>query len=81
MKHGAKRSKKNKFLENVVIATIYFAIFSFFVLVTGEMNNKVFSNPTISNLILYDISILAMLVFLILFISAWDNCFESEDHP
>lgn len=78
MKHGAK---KNKFLENVIIATIYFAIFSLLVLITGEMNSRTFSNPTISNLILYGISILAMLVFLILFISAWDNCFESEDHP
>lgn len=78
MKRGAK---KNKFLESVVIATIYFAIFSSLVLVTGELHHKAFSNPTISNLISYWTSIIAMLVFLVLFISAWEDCFESEDHP
>lgn len=78
MKRGAK---KNKFLENIVIATVYFMIFCFFILLTGQLHHKAFSNPTILNLISYWTSIIAMLVFLVLFISAWEDCFESEDHP
>lgn len=78
MKNGVK---KNKFLENIVIATVYFMIFCFFILLTGQLHYKSFSNPTILNLISYWTSIIAMLVFLVLFVSAWEDCFESEDHP
>lgn len=78
MKHGVKKSKT---LENIVIASVYFVIFSMLVLAVGEETNKVFSYPTISNVILYILEIIAVIVFLILLLSAWDNSFGSESYP
>ena len=78
MKRGVK---KDKTLENIIIATLYFVIFSALILAVGTMNEKVFSNPTILNMILYGMGILASIVFLILFVSAWEDVFESDGHP
>lgn len=78
MKHGAKKSKT---LENIVIASVYFVIFSILVLAVGEMTNKVFLCPTVSNIIIYILEIVATIVFLILFLSAWDSSFGSESYP
>ncbi len=79
MKNGKKG--KNKTLVNSIIATVYFLMFSFLVAGTGNMSEIVFTNPTIPNIILYISSIVAMLIFLILFLSAWEDIFESEGHP
>lgn len=75
MKRGAK---KNKVLENMVVATVFFVIFSALVLATGTMNEIVFSNPTIPNIILYIAAIAVSLIFLILFLHAWEDIYESE---
>lgn len=77
MKSG---TKKNKTLENICIAVLYFVGLSILILTTGLMNEKVFLNPTILNVTLYIISIIMTIVMLILFISAWEDTFESEDH-
>lgn len=79
MKNGKKG--KNKTLVNSIIATMYFLMFSLLVAGTGSMSEIVFTNPTIPNIILYISSIVAMLIFLILFLSAWEDIFESEGHP
>lgn len=77
MKRGVK---KNKVLENMIVATVFFVIFSALVLATGTMNKIVFSNPTIPNIILYTAAIVVSLIFLILFLYAWEDVFESEGH-
>ena len=77
MKSGMK---KNKTLENICIAVLYFVGLSILILTTGLMNEKVFLNPTILNVTLYIISVIMTIVMLILFISAWEDTFESEDH-
>lgn len=77
MKHGVK---KNRVLENMIVATVFFVIFSALVLATGTMNRIVFSNPTIPNIILYIAAIAVSLIFLILFLNAWEGIFESEGH-
>ena len=79
MKNGVKG--KNKTLENIIIATVYFLIFSLIAAGIGAESKVVFTNPTISNIILYILAIIAMLIFLILFLSAWEDIFESEGHP
>lgn len=79
MKNGVKG--KNKTLENIIIATVYFLIFSLIAAGIGAESEVVFANPTISNITLYILAIAAMLVFLILFLSAWEDIFESEGHP
>lgn len=78
MKHGAKRSKV---AENAIIASIYFVIFAGLVLAIGEATSGVFLYPTVSNVIMYILGIVATIVFLILFLSAWDKSFGSESYP
>lgn len=78
MKRGVK---KRNFLENMIILTIYFIIFSGLILAIGELSGNVFEKPTILNIIMYIFSILLALVFLILFISGWEDLFESNGHP
>lgn len=77
MKSGAKR----KIFENIIIGILYFVIFLLTIIGVGIMNEKVFLNPTILNITLYIIGIIAVIVTLILFINAWEDTFESEDHP
>lgn len=77
MKSGAKR----KTFENIIIGILYFVIFSFTITGVGMMSEKVFLNPTILNVTLYIIGIIAVIATLILFINAWEDTFESEDHP
>lgn len=77
MKSGAK----HKTFENIIIGILYFVIFSLTITGVGTMSEKVFLNPTISNVTLYIIGIIAVIVTLILFINAWEDTFESEDHP
>lgn len=73
--------KKNNIAGKIVLSTIYFVIFSALVLLVGLMNERVFKNPTFSNVSVYIFVILITIVVLILFISAWEQIFESEDHP
>lgn len=77
MKSGAK----HKTFENIIIGILYFVIFSLTITGVGMMSEKVFLNPTISNVTLYIIGIIAVIITLILFINAWEDTFESEDHP
>lgn len=78
MKRGVK---KRNFLENMIILTIYFIIFSGLVLAIGGFGGNVFEKPTILNIVMYIFSIIIALVFLILFIAGWEDLFESNGHP
>ena len=73
--------KKSNIAGKIVMSVIYFVVFSALVLLVGLMNEHVFKNPTFSNIGVYVFLILLTIVVLILFISAWEQIFESEDHP
>ena len=77
MKNGVKKAES--FLKRVIIATIYFILFTIFVFVIGSSLQKMTASGNMLVVIFFILSMLLGIVFLILFLYAWDNIFESED--
>lgn len=75
MKHG----KINEFLKKIVIATLYFMIAAIFTMFTGASVSKVCNEGTPLDSMILIINITVSIVFIILFVSSWENIFESED--
>ena len=78
MKNGAE---KRKFIERLIIATFHFILFSLLVLAIGSTNEDVFTNPSMKNIAMYLLSIIAAIIFLILFIASWEDLFDDDGHP
>lgn len=76
MKSGVNN---NSFLKKIVIATIYFVLFTTFTFIGGEYVQEYTQNGGNLRLIMFFICSTIVIGFLILFISMWESIFESED--
>jgi hypothetical protein len=68
------------FLVKLIIAIGYFGLMLFFVWLCGYFHTRCITTPHSTwNVILFILSILLMIGFIIIFISSWEDIFDPDD--
>ena len=77
MKNGSKKWSF-ELLKTFLVAMFYFAMFCTCIILLGFENSYARSQPIVVQTVLYVVLILAMLIFVSMFIYKWDKLFPSD---
>lgn len=69
----------SEFLKKIALAVLYFLLFAFFVLLCGYTHKQVYYCESHWYIAAFIGSLLGAVIFLIIFISSWEDIFEEED--